>query len=94
MIRGDMDDFPLRHAHMDRERWLSTWDTAYEAFCAEVDLGMDTVIDPYASEQPAEFFASSPSFFHPAAVVHSSYPELYRPTIALLPAGSGRRLPR
>jgi len=78
MVRGDMDDFPPPHAHMDREQWLSAWDTAYAAFCAEVDRGIDTEIDPYASEQPAEFFAVlSEAFFTLPQVVRSTYPELY-----------------
>jgi hypothetical protein len=78
MERGDMDDFPLPHADMDRERWLAAWDTAYEGFCAEVDRGVDTVIDPYASEQPAEFFAVlSEAFFTSPRAVRSICPELY-----------------
>jgi MtfA peptidase len=79
MIRGDMDDFPPPHAHMDREQWLAAWDAAYDAFCDQVDRGIDTVIDPYASEQPAEFFAVlSEAFFTLPQAVHSTYPELYR----------------
>lgn len=78
MSRGDMDNFPLPHAHMDRERWLAAWDTAYDQFCAQVDRGMDTVIDPYASEQPAEFFAVlSEAFFTLPQEVRSLYPDLY-----------------
>lgn len=78
MDRGDMDDFPLPHADMDRERWLAAWDTAYDEFCAQVDRGMDTVIDPYASEQPAEFFAVlSEAFFTLPQAVRSTYPDLY-----------------
>jgi hypothetical protein len=78
MTRGDMDDFPLPHAHMDREQWLAAWDKAYGDFCDQVDRGMDTVIDPYASEQPAEFFAVlSEAFFTLPRAVHSTYPKLY-----------------
>jgi Mlc titration factor MtfA (ptsG expression regulator) len=78
MSRGHMDDFPLPHAHMDRERWLAAWDAAYDEFCAQVDRGVDTVIDPYASEQPAEFFAVlSEAFFTLPQAVRSIYPELY-----------------
>ena len=78
MERGDMDDFPLPHAHMNREQWLETWDSAYDEFCAQVDRGIDTVIDPYASEQPAEFFAVlSEAFFTLPQAVRSIYPELY-----------------
>ena len=78
MSRGDMDDFPLPHADMEREHWLKIWDTAYDAFCDQVDRGVDTVIDPYASEQPAEFFAVlSEAFFTLPHEVRSTYPELY-----------------
>ena len=78
MSRGDMDDFPLPHAHMDRERWLAAWHEAYDEFCAQVDRGIDTVIDPYASEAPAEFFAVlSEAFFTLPQALRSIYPELY-----------------
>ena len=78
MLRGDMDDFPLPHGHMDSEQWLAAWDRAYDAFCAQVDRGINTVIDPYASEQPAEFFAVlSETFFTAPQDVRTAYPELY-----------------
>ncbi len=78
MNRGDMDDFPLPHARMDREQWLAAWDAAYDEFCTRVERGEDTVIDPYASEQPAEFFAVlSEAFFTMPQAVRSIYPELY-----------------
>lgn len=79
MSRGDMDDFPPPHAGMDRERWLAAWDAAYDRFCAEVDRGARTLIDPYASEHPAEFFAVlSEAFFTQPRAVRSAYAELYR----------------
>ncbi len=78
MCRGDMDDFPAPHAEMQTELWLKTWDAAYDAFCDQVDRGIETVIDPYASEQPAEFFAVlSETFFTLPQAVRSIYPELY-----------------
>ena len=78
MSRGDMDDFPPPHARMDREQWLAAWDAAYDEFCSEVDRGVETVVDPYASEQPAEFFAVlSEAFFTMPRAVRSIYPELY-----------------
>lgn len=78
MARGDMDDFPLPHTDMAREHWLNTWDSAYDAFCDQVDRGVDTLIDPYASEAPAEFFAVlSEAFFTLPHEVRAIYPELY-----------------
>jgi Mlc titration factor MtfA (ptsG expression regulator) len=78
MTRGDMEDFPAPWPGMDRDAWLAAWDAAYEEFCAEVDRGLDTVIDPYASEEPAEFFAVlSEAFFTLPHAVKSIYAPLY-----------------
>ena len=94
MSGGDMEDFPLPHAHMDRERWLAAWDAAYEEFCAQVDRGIDTVIDPYASEQPAEFFAVlSETFFTLPQAVRSIYPELYDQLALFYQQDPAARLP-
>lgn len=94
MSRGDMDDFPPPHAHMDPERWLAAWDAAYDEFCAQVDRGMDTVIDPYASEQPAEFFAVlSEAFFTLPRAVRSIYPELYAQLALYYKQDPAARLP-
>lgn len=40
-----------------RERWIEVIDGSYEAFCALVDDGVDTVVDPYGAEAVEEFFA-------------------------------------
>lgn len=94
MIRGDMDDFPQPHAHMDREQWLAAWDEAYERFCGEVDRGQETLIDPYASEQPAEFFAVlSEAFFTLPQAVRSTYPELYAQLTLFYRQDPAARLP-
>ena len=91
---GDLDDFPLPHAHMDRERWLAAWDAAYDTFCGQVDRGVDTVIDPYASEQPAEFFAVlSETFFTLPLAVRSLYPELYAQLVLYYKQDPAARLP-
>jgi MtfA peptidase len=94
MSRGDMDDFPLPHADMERARWLAAWDAAYDGFCAEVDRGIDTLIDPYASEQPAEFFAVlSETFFTLPRAVRSVYPELYAQLALFYRQDPAARLP-
>ena len=52
--------------------------TAYEEFCARVDRGEDTAIDPYAAESPAEFFAVlSEVFFADPELLLREYPEVY-----------------
>jgi len=94
MSRGDMDDFPQPHARMDRDTWLDAWDSAYDAFCDQVDRGVDTAIDPYASEQPAEFFAVlSEVFFTLPQAVRSIYPELYAQLALFYRQDPAARLP-
>ena len=78
MSGGDLEDFPPPHADMEREPWLAAWDVAYAEFCNQVDAGRHTLIDPYASEHPAEFFAVlSEAFFTAPRAVRAAYPELY-----------------
>ena len=53
--------------------------TALYAFCREVDSGEPTLVDPYASEHPAEFFAvMSEMFFTDSGVLWRDWPDLYR----------------
>ncbi len=94
MERGDLDDFPLPQAQMDRDEWLAVWDEAYDAFCDEVDRGADTLIDPYASEHPAEFFAVlSEAFFTLPHAVRSLYPALYAQLALFYKQDPAARLP-
>mgnify|MGYP002260577354 CR=1 FL=1 len=82
------------HAHMDREQWLAAWESAYARFCGQVDRGIDTVIDPYASEQPAEFFAVlSEAFFTLPRAVRSTYPDLYAQLALFYRQDPAARLP-
>jgi hypothetical protein len=74
---GD-ENFPRAHKGMDAMKWRKTLEQAYERFCAEVDSGEPTFIDPYAAEHPAEFFAvMSEAFFTESAVLARDWPELY-----------------
>ena len=56
---------------------------------------METVIDPYASEQPAEFFAvlSSEAFFTLPQAVRAIYPELYAQLALFYRQDPAARLP-
>ena len=47
------------HQHVARlaAQPAADFQAAYDAFCAQVDAGMQTSIDPYAAEAPEEFFA-------------------------------------
>ena len=78
MDGGGDADYPAARGGMDPVKWRKALDDAYGRFCAQVDSGESTFIDPYASEHPAEFFAvMSEAFFTESAVLARDWPELY-----------------
>lgn len=78
MLNGEADGFPALHSGISPAEWEKTMLDAYDDFCRRVDEGDETIIDPYASEHPSEFFAVlSESFFEIPDVVADEYPELY-----------------
>ena len=78
MDGGGDADFPAAREGGDAAKWRKTLEDAYERFCAEVDSGEPTFIDPYAAEHPSEFFAvMSEAFFTESAVLARDWPELY-----------------
>jgi Mlc titration factor MtfA (ptsG expression regulator) len=78
MLNGDANGFPPLHRGMSKAAWAHDFSTAYEDFCARVDAGEDTAIDPYASSDPAEFFAVlTEVFFETPAVLNAAYPAAY-----------------
>jgi MtfA peptidase len=79
MLRGDDETgFPVPHADMDAGAWHDALERAYAKFCDAVDSGTPTIIDEYAAEHPAEFFAvMSETFFTDSAILARDYPELY-----------------
>lgn len=56
VLDGVLDGTPALPREWQRE-WARDFQAAYDAFCAEVDAGRETTIDPYAAEGPDEFFA-------------------------------------
>lgn len=78
MLNGDADGMPVLHSGLDESEWLATFGDAYDNFCRRVDQDEETIIDPYASESPAEFFAVlTECFFEIPDVVADEYPTLY-----------------
>ncbi len=78
MRNGDANGLPPLHRGMRRADWARAFEVAYADFCARVDAGEDTVIDPYASESPAEFFAVlTEVFFETPGVLKRCYPDVY-----------------
>jgi Mlc titration factor MtfA (ptsG expression regulator) len=78
MLNGDANGYPPLHAGMRRETWTGAFAAAYADFCRRVDAGEDVAIDPYAAENPAEFFAvMSEAFFETPRAVLDVYPQVY-----------------
>lgn len=82
MRNGDADGLPPLHPGMSRTLWETTLLAAYGDFCRRVDAAGDSPepsgIDPYAAENPGEFFAVlSEVFFEDPALLQAEYPELY-----------------
>ena len=78
MLNGNADGFPPLHAEMSRQEWSTAFSLAYQDFCRRVEAKERTLLDPYAAETPAEFFAViSEAFFEIPKVVRDGYPEVY-----------------
>jgi Mlc titration factor MtfA (ptsG expression regulator) len=64
---------------MDAAAWARDFTAGYEDLCARADAGEDTAIDPYATADPAEFFAVlTEVFFETPHLLHTEYPAIYR----------------
>jgi Mlc titration factor MtfA (ptsG expression regulator) len=90
MLNGEVDGVPPLPAGLSRQEWEDTLLFAYEDFCARVDAAEANArkhgrliedalaIDPYAAENPGEFFAVlSEAFFETPHVPRQEYPALY-----------------
>ena len=66
---------PDRAAHA---QWVAALTAEYDAFCARVDAGDDTLLDPYAAEAPEEFFAvAAEVFFVAPRDLRAEHPRFY-----------------
>jgi len=75
---GQSDGIPLLPTRALHETWRQTFSSAYDAFCNEVNAGMETSLDPYAAEAPAEFFAvACEAFFVAPHELMRAHPDVY-----------------
>ena len=75
---GTIDGIPPLPDDAARTRWADVIDAAYEDFCAMVDEGVDTVVDPYGAEAVDEFFAVAvETFFVDPIPFMREWPDLY-----------------
>lgn len=78
MLNGPANGFPPLHPEMNRDAWSRAFRAAYDDFRRRVEADEDTAIDPYAAENPAEFFAVlSEAFFEMPIAVRAEYPAVY-----------------
>ena len=79
MHDGDANGCPPLPDDRSRRDWQRVMRDAYADFCARVDAGEETAIDPYAAENPGEFFAVlSEVFFAEPLLLRDDYPAVYR----------------
>lgn len=90
MLNGEANGYPPLHRGMQVAQWKQIFMEAYLDFCKRVDEAdvqsrrrgdaawASLPIDPYASENPAEFFAVlSEGFFETPALIREDYPRVY-----------------
>lgn len=78
MLNGEANGMPPLHRDMDRERWTRSFFHAYEQLAHQLEYEHQTMIDPYAAESPAEFFAVlTEHFFEAPERVQRSFPDVY-----------------
>lgn len=79
MLNGDANGFPPLHRGMDAAGWARDFSAAYADLTTRVNAGQDTAIDPYATTNPAEFFAVlTEVFFETPHLLDKAYPQIYR----------------
>ena len=86
MLGGEANGIPPLPADIPHKEWKDILLAAFEHFSTRVDeaeqrgdeLYEKTSLDPYATENPGEFFAvMSEAFFETPDILHEEYPEFY-----------------
>ena len=74
---------PPLHAGMRLPEWTAAFDGAYEDLLDRLDRDEEPWLDPYAAEDPAEFFAvCSEMFFDVPERFAKEYPAVYGQLVA------------
>lgn len=98
MLNGDADGMPPLPDRVSRDEWRQVLLASHADFCAWVDeaerRGEQPFFDPYAAENPGEFFAvMSEAFFETPHELRAEYPELYARLSAFYRQDPATRLP-
>jgi Mlc titration factor MtfA (ptsG expression regulator) len=75
---GESDGMPLLADEQAVEAWSRAFGEAFEQLERDIRRRRKTVLDPYAAEDPAEFFAvATEAFFEAPLSFQAAYPEHY-----------------
>lgn len=79
MLNGIANGSPPLHKGMNQTQWSRVWSQGYRQLCRMLDRGVDPGwLDPYAAENPAEYFAVlSEAFFELPHHLRLDLPEIY-----------------
>lgn len=80
MLNGDANGLPPLHDSMRIQDWAAAMQSAFDRLNAQLDANPEaaTAIDPYAAEDPAEFFAvTSEYFFSAPDLLAEAFPAVY-----------------
>lgn len=78
LLDGSANGIPPLHRGMDATAWTLAFQSSYDDLCRRVDDGEDTWLDPYASEDPGEFFAVvAEMYFEVPDELRAYYPALH-----------------
>jgi Mlc titration factor MtfA (ptsG expression regulator) len=98
LLSGAVNGLPPLHECMRTEQWTRTFRAAYDALAAQLGRGAEPWLDPYAAEDPGEFFAvCTEVFFDVPAEFAARYPALYEQLASFFrqdPAVGARRSAR
>ncbi|WP_339461168.1 M90 family metallopeptidase [Pseudomonas sp. EA_105y_Pfl2_R69] len=80
MLNGSANGLPPLHSNMRISDWAEAMQSAFDSLNAQLDADpqAETAIDPYAAEDPAEFFAvTSEYFFSAPDLLAEAFPAVY-----------------
>ncbi len=78
MRDGEANGMPPLPSRQAQVKWQSVFEPSYQSFCAQVDAGENTLLDPYGAEAPSEFFAvACEAFFVAPLDLQAEHPQVY-----------------
>ena len=92
LLDGAVNGLPPLHRGMRVSDWTSTFQAAYNDLVRRIERGEEPWLDPYAAEDPAEFFAvCTELFFDVPRELVRRYPALYSQLAAFFKQDPARR---